>query len=78
MVKLNDEQEARVDEIESAAFEFCKVLTECYYSLEWDEVYIKEIAEAAAMILTQHGYKVRYPAIVEGHDIGEHVEEYFS
>lgn len=76
-VELSDEQIVRVDEIENAAFDFCKILTE-KDDLKWDMSFIGEIADRAAEILTHHGYKIRYPAIVEDPGIGEHVEEYFS
>lgn len=75
--ELNDKQIARVDEVENAVYELCKLLTEDK-DLKWDMYYIGEIADMAADILTKQGHKVRYPAIVEGGDGNEYVEEYYG
>jgi len=55
-------QENRIDEVENAAFEFCKVLTE-NENLEWNISFIGEIADLAANVMAEHGYAVRYPFI---------------
>lgn len=76
-VELSNEQIARLDEIDNAAFDFCKIMTEDR-NLKWDMSFIGEIADFAANALTRHGFKVRYQAIVDDGDDGEHIEEYYS
>ncbi len=75
--EFSAEQLKRIDEVENAVFEMCKVLTEDE-NLEWDMNYIGEIADLASTILVNLGHRVHYPAMVlddEGHD---EIEDYFD
>lgn len=74
-VELNDDQVCRCDEIENAVYEMCKVFCE-KDDLKWDISFIGEIADAAAEILTMHGFRVRYPAIVTEQDGSQWIKEY--
>lgn len=74
---LNAEQTARVDEINRAALELCRVLTEDK-NLELDAEEIMSIANYAALGLNIKGRRVRYPAVVEWKDGSRRIEEYFD
>ena len=64
--KFSEEQCERIDEVQNAVFELCKVLTE-KEDLEWNMEFIGEIADVACDILVDYGFKVRYPVrITEG------------
>lgn len=75
--ELTDEQSARNDEIYNAVYEMCKVISEDE-DLPWDMYYLGEIAELAARMMVKRGYRVRFPAIVEGEDGNMYVEEYYE
>ncbi len=60
-MEFTDAQIERIDEIDNAVFELCKVLTE-KEDLEWNMEFIGEIAEMACDILVRTGFKIRYPA----------------
>lgn len=75
--ELSDEQSARCDEIYNAVYEMCKVVAGDE-TLEWDMHYIGEIAELAANMMVNRGYKVRFPAIVTEEDGFQHIEEYYE
>lgn len=80
-VELTAEQDARNDEIYDAVFGLCSILAEDE-DLEWDMSFIGEIADRAASVMTEHGFKVRFPSIAYDTDCngvvtGEHVEEYY-
>lgn len=75
-VELSDEQLVRIDEVQNAVFEMCKVLTE-NKDLEPDIAFVGEIADYAAELLTSMGHRVRYPAILERDDGTEYVEDYW-
>lgn len=75
--ELSDEQSVRCDEIYNAVYEMCKVVTGDE-ELEWDMYYIGEIAELAANMMVNRGYKVRFPAIVTEEDGTRHIEEYYE
>lgn len=62
-MEFTNEQLARIDEIDNATFEFCKVLTE-KEDLEWNMEFIGEIAEATCDILVRKGFKIRFPVHV--------------
>lgn len=77
-LELRADQIARIDEVENAVFEMCRVLTEKEI-LDWDISFIGEIADLAAEILAKHGYRVRYPAIVDDDEgDGQHFEDFFE
>lgn len=75
--ELSDEQSARCDEIYNAVYEMCKVVVGDE-ELEWDMHYLGEIAELAANMMVNRGYKVRFPAIVTEEDGSQHIEEYYK
>lgn len=75
--ELSDEQSARCDEIYNAVYEMCKVVADDE-ELEWDMYYLGEIAELAANIMVNRGYRVRFPAIVTETDGSQYVEEYYE
>jgi hypothetical protein len=76
-LELTDAQADRNDEIYEAAFEFCKVLTE-NPNLKWDMAFLGEIADLAASIMTEQGYKVRFPSVVTEEDGTQYIEEYYG
>lgn len=76
-LELSDEQSARCDEIYNAVYEMCKVVAGDE-ELEWDMHYIGEIAEMTAKMMSDRGYKVRFPAIVTEEDGTQHIEEYYE
>ena len=75
--ELSDEQVARCDEIYNAVYEMCKVVADDE-ELEWDMHYLGEIAELAANMMVNMGYKVRFPAIVTEENGTQHIEEYYE
>ena len=76
-LELSDEQTARNDEIYGAAYEFCKVMAEDE-NLEWNMEILGQLADFAADLLTGHGSKVRYPAVVTEPDGSQHIEEFYG
>lgn len=74
-LELSDAQSARNDEIYNAAYEFCKVMAEDD-RLEWNMEILGELADLAAELLTRHGSRVRYPAVVTEPDGRQYIEEY--
>ena len=76
-LELTDVQADRNDDIYEAAFEFCKVLTE-NPDLEWDMAFLGEIADLAAGIMTDQGYKVRFPSVVTEEDGTQYIEEFYG
>ena len=76
-LELSDEQTARNDEIYGAAYEFCKVMAEDE-NLEWNMEILGQLADFAADLLTGHGCKVRYPAVVTEPDGSQHIEEFYG
>lgn len=77
VAELTDAQSERIDEIYNMVYEMCKVMTEDE-NLEWDMYYLGEIAELVAKMMVEKGYKVRFPAIVDGEDGKQRVEEYYE
>ena len=75
--EFSKEQLKRIDEVENAVFEMCKVLTEDE-KLEWDMDYIGEIADLASTIMVNLGHRVRYPAMVLDDDENDNIEDYFD
>ena len=76
-LELSDEQTARNDEIYGAAYGFCKVMAEDE-NLEWNMEILGQLADFAADLLTGHGSKVRYPAVVTEPDGSQHIEEFYG
>lgn len=76
-LELTDEQIARNDEIYGAAYEFCKVMAEDE-NLEWNMEILGQLADFTADLLTSHGSRVRYPAVVTEPDGSQHIEEFYG
>lgn len=76
-VELSSEQIERNDDIYSAVFAMCRVLTE-NEELEWNMAYIGEIADFAASTLALAGNRVWFPAAVTKEDGSQYVEEYVA
>lgn len=78
-LELSSEQTARNDAIYGAVFELCKVLTEDE-DLAWDMEFIGLIAEDAAAVLAgeEHGFRVRFPAVVTDDDGKKEIQEYYD
>ena len=66
-LEFSDEQIKRIDEIENAVFDLCKVMTQ-NLELDWNMSFIGEIADAATEILCRHGHRIWYPACVYDND----------
>lgn len=75
-LELSDSQVERNDDIYNAVYSLCCVMTE-NNDLEWDMSFIGDIADAAAGILFEHGYKIRFPSIVTEPDGRQYVDEFF-
>lgn len=60
MIEFTDEQVRRIDEIQNAVFDLCKVMTNDE-NLQWDISFIGDISDIAADILTNSGHRVYYP-----------------
>ena len=76
-VELGDKHIERIDEIDNAVYEMCKVLAE-NENLKWDMEYIGEIADFAASMLVKSGNRVRYPAVVTEEDGRQYIVEYYG
>ena len=75
-MEFTNEQIERIDEIDNAVFELCKVLTE-KEDLEWNMEFIGEIAEMACDILVIKGFKIRYPVhVVNSFDGKEYITDW--
>lgn len=75
--EFSNAQLERIDEVENAAFDYIKVLTE-QPNMDWDMSLIGEIADMVADFLVGRGYKVRYPAIVDDGDGNEYIVDFHS
>lgn len=75
-LEFTHEQEARLDDIYNAAFEFCKVMTNDS-NWKWDMYFMGEIAEHAAALFVESGMKVYFPAIVTEDDGTECIRDYY-
>lgn len=47
-------------------------------NLEWNMEILGQLADFAADLLTGHGSKVRYPAVVTEPDGSQHIEEFYG
>lgn len=75
-MEFTDAQINRIDEIDNAVFELCKVLTE-KEDLEWSMEFIGEIAEVACDILVRKGFKIRFPVhVVNSFDSMEYITDW--
>lgn len=74
-LEFTNEQIKRIDEVENAVFCMCQSLVGGD-NLEWDIDYIGEIADAACQILADHGFKIRYPAIVTDYNGDQKIVDY--
>lgn len=75
--EFSGKQIKRIDEVENASFDFAKVLVEDQ-NLKWDMSFIGEIADCVSKIMVNHGFKVRYPAMIENADGNIEIQEYFE
>lgn len=75
--EFSNAQLERIDEVENAAFDFIKVLTE-QPDLDWDMSLIGEIADMAADFLVSHGHQVRFPARVCEDDEHCRIVDYYN
>ena len=75
-LEFTDEQLARIDRIENAAYELICALTYDNYKMDWDISLIGDVADMAADYLVKRGYRVKYPAIVECGNNSK-IEEYY-
>ena len=76
-VELTDAMVERNDEIYNEIYELCRIMTE-NPKLEWDMSIIGELADYAAMLLTDRGFNVRFYSIITEPDGKEHIETYFN
>lgn len=74
-IDFTNEQLERIDEVQNAAFDFCKVLTE-KEDLEWDMSFIGEICDSVCYILNSHGLQTRYPERIENEDGTVYINDY--
>ena len=75
-VAFTDEQQARIDEVENAAYAFGKVLAE-RDDIPWDIAWIGELADAAVEIMKNHGCRCRYPYYTWDENGRVGIEEYY-
>ena len=73
--EFTERQTERIDEVENAVYDMCRVLTE-EDDLEWNMEFIGEIADLACMVLSGCGYKIRYPALVTDFNGNEKIVDY--
>lgn len=76
-LELTDDQVERLDEIDNAAFEYLKVLTE-NEDLEWNMEFIGELNEFAADMMAKAGHKIRYPYIETAPDGTQQRKDYYE
>jgi len=76
-LELTNKQIERLDEIDNAAHEFLKVITN-NPDLEWNMEYIGELNEAAADIMHHQGFQIYYPAIETDPDGTQRRVDYYE
>ena len=76
-VELTDDMVERNDEIYNEIYELCRVMTD-NKELEWDMSIIGELADYAAALLTDRGFRVRFYSIITESDGKEYIETYFT
>ena len=76
-VELTDAMVERNDEIYNEIYELCRIMTE-NPEFEWDMSIIGELADYAAMLLTDRGFKVRFYSIITESDGKEYIETYVN
>ncbi|MBQ3476585.1 MAG: hypothetical protein IJH25_00235 [Clostridia bacterium] len=76
-LEFSNAQLERIDEIHNAVYDLCAVLTE-NANLEWDMAYIGEIADLACDVLTDSGFRIRYPAIITDEDGSERIVDFHN
>lgn len=62
-VELDDEQTKQVDVVYEATQELCKAITK-NEDLEWNMMWIGEIADIAAMILRRYDQETHFPGVI--------------
>lgn len=76
-LELTEDQVQRLDEIDNAAFEYLKVLTN-NPDLEWNMEFIGELNDMAAAFMHGKGFPIYYPAIVDDGEGNQVREDYYS
>lgn len=71
--ELTSEHLERLDSMYNAVYDLCVTFTENEH-LEWNMSYIGDITELVCSVLTQKGYRIRYPGVVND----ERIEEFYS
>lgn len=74
--EFSKKQIERIDEIENAVYDVCKVMTR--EDLKWDYNIIGDVADSIAEILTSKGMTIYYPAIVEDENGNRRIIDYYS
>ena len=73
-IELNDEQTKQVDAVYEATHELCKAITK-NDGLEWNMMWLGEIADIAAMILRKYDQTTHFPGVVTEEDGTQYIEE---
>lgn len=76
-LELTDEQVERMDELDNAAHEYLKVLTN-NPDLEWNQEYIGELNDLAAELMHRKNFRIYYPSIVTQADGSQHREDFYE
>lgn len=77
VVEFSDEQIRRIDEVENAVYDICKLFTDDD-KLEWDMQIIGQIAELIADMLSWHGHNVYYPYRIEDKDGMQEIHDWYE
>lgn len=75
--KITNEQIHRMDELDNAAHEYLKIMTE-NPNLEWDQKNICELGNIAADLMYHKGFKVHYPTVKTGSDGTKTMVDYYE
>ena len=75
--ELSSAQIERIEAVHDAVYDLCVTLTEDD-DLEYDMEFIGEIADAACEILSDLGYRIRYPAVCHSDSGNDCVTDYYN
>lgn len=76
-LELTDEQVERMDELDNAAHEYLKVVTN-NPELPWNQEYIGNLNDSAADLMYHKGFKIYYPAIVTDAEGNQQREDFYE
>ena len=76
-LELTDEQVERMDELDNAAHEYLKVVTN-NPKLPWNQEYIGNLNDSAADLMYHKGFKIYYPAIVTDAEGNQQREDFYE